>query len=594
MKIDSDCPVSNDQEVNKTDDAKDEDNSNIVESESTDKSESDVNNPYAYLKRDEFTSEKFKIEIRGLPKYYGISELRKLLNDKLKLATNKIKSPRKRSSWLYVCFRNDEDKLKAIDTITGFKWKGKILKASDAKPMPDPLVKKRKQNADKEECGKKAKFEGTQEERLKNSTIPYWNIVYEEQLKMKQEEIKKILTKMGNDLSHINPDLRKWIDENKKKYDGLPCELWNIRFANKTEGYRNKCEFTVGKNEENGLPTVGFRLGSYVTGFTGVGPVDSLKHIPDRMKVAVKVFEEFVRSSDLEVFNPEVQTGHFKQLTARMATTTDQLMLIVGINPQKLPDVKLQTLKTELITYFTEGNGKEANVTSLYYLPIVKRESGQSAPLAEHLYGETHIYETILDLKFRISPEAFFQVNTEAAEMLYSSAIELANPTLESTVVDICCGTGTIGLCFAQKCGQVLGLELVPQAIIDAKENATINHIGNCDFFAGRAEDILTSVLYRATMDDVIAIVDPPRAGMHNRAIAQLRKTKKLSKLVYISCDPAAACNNFVNLGRPESKTMHGNPLVPVRAVAVDLFPHTKHCELLIYFERWNQSKNVS
>lgn len=73
-----------------------------------------------------------------------------------------------------------------------------------------------------------------------------------------------------------------------------------------------------------------------------------------------------------------------------------------------------------------------------------------------------------------------------------------------------------------------------------------------------------------------------------------MRKTKKLSKLVYISCDPAAACKNFVDLGRPESKTMHGNPLVPIRAVAVDLFPHTKHCELLIYFERWNESKNIT
>lgn len=94
---------------------------------------------------------------------------------------------------------------------------------------------------------------------------------------------------MGSDLARINPNLKNWIAENKKRYDGLPCELWNIRYSEETEGYRNKCEFTIGKHEETGLPSIGFRLGSYATGSTTVGPVDSLKHIPERMKIAVKV-----------------------------------------------------------------------------------------------------------------------------------------------------------------------------------------------------------------------------------------------------------------------------------------------------------------
>ncbi|KAI4456679.1 trna (uracil-5-)-methyltransferase [Holotrichia oblita] len=206
----------------------------------------------------------------------------------------------------------------------------------------------------------------------------------------------------------------------------------------------------------------------------------------------------------------------------------------------------------------------------------------------QHLYGSTHIYEQILDLKFRISPEAFFQINTDAAEILYKSAIELACASESSTVVDICCGTGTIGLCFAKSCKQVLGLELIQQAVDDAKENAKINGIENSEFFAGKAEEILSSVCYKAKSDDVIGIVDPPRAGLHQKAITQLRKVRNLKKLVYISCNPNAALKNFVDLGRPMSKTMQEEPFVPIKAVAVDMFPYTKHCELVVYFERWD------
>lgn len=135
--------------------------------------------------------------------------------------------------------------------------------------------------------------------------------------------------------------------------------------------YRNKCAFTIGIDEETKLPTVGFRIGSYVNGITGVGTIDSLKHIPQSMKTAVKLFQDYVRSSDLEVFNFEVHTGHFRQLMIR--STENELMLVVGIHPQDLSNEKLKLFKDSLIQYFTEGNGKDANVTSLHYQPIVKK-----------------------------------------------------------------------------------------------------------------------------------------------------------------------------------------------------------------------------
>ncbi|XP_069702776.1 tRNA (uracil-5-)-methyltransferase homolog A-like [Periplaneta americana] len=569
--------TSNEGEIQKTDDIAKEEVSN--------------DNPYAYLQRSDFTSEKFKIEIRGLPKFYGIGELKKLLNEKLKLGSNKVKPPARGSHWVYVCFRSEEDRQNALKALDGYVWKSRTLSAEVAKPAPDPLVKKRRQQTQEKQDGqddaKKQKTDDrSQEERLKSSTIPLWNIPYEEQIQQKYETIRHMLVKMGHDMVRGNPALKPWVDQQRSKYKGLPCELWPVKPSPSCDGYRNKCEFTVGINEETGERTVGFRLGSYVRGFTGVGPVDCLRHIPDRMKEAAKVFETFVRASDLGVFNPETHEGYWRQLTARLSVGTGQLMLVVGIHPQSLSKEELTKLKEDLKDFFTNGEGKTCNIASLYFQHIMKRQAGQNLPPLEYLLGETHIHEKLCGLTLRVSPEAFFQINTLGAEVLYSAVAELSQPSESTTLIDICCGTGSIGLSLAGKCGQVLGLELLAQAVDDAKANAANNGITNCDFFVGKAEDILSSVMNRAVKDDILAVVDPPRAGLHQRAVVQLRRTEKLNKLVFLSCDPKAAVKNFVDLGRPTSKTYHGAPLVPVRAVPVDMFPHTSHCELVVYFER--------
>ncbi|XP_018561203.1 tRNA (uracil-5-)-methyltransferase homolog A [Anoplophora glabripennis] len=543
-------------------------------------------NPYAYLDR-QFSSENFKIEVKNLPKFYGINEFRKLLNQKLKLNSNKIKTVKRNSPYAFVCFRNNEDRDNALKALSNYKWKGKLLEVIKAKPAPDPLVKKRKEEAEDSGVNKKSKTDVASKDKLKSSTTPYWNVEYNEQLRLKQEDIKTVLKRLGSDLVHHNPELRKWIDKQRSAYNGLPCNLRDIRFVKEIDGYRNKCEFSVGIDEETNLPTVGFRIGSYVNGTTGVAPVEDLLHIPDSMKIAVKVFQDYVRASNLKVFSPEFQTGHFRQLMARSAS--GQLMLVVGIHPQNLNDDEVTGFKKSLVDFFSVGDGKKANVTSLYYQKLVKKNHNNDFIPAEHLWGDTHIYETILGLKFRISPEAFFQINTKGAEALYNTAIELAAPTGNSTILDVCCGTGTIGLCFAKQCTQVLGLEVVPQAIVDAKENATINDIVNAEFFTGKAEEILGSVCFKATNNEVVAIVDPPRAGLHQKAILQIRKISKISKVIYIACNPALALKNFVDLGRPESKTVHGEPFVPVKAVPVDMFPYTKHCELVVCFERWDK-----
>ncbi|CAL7941005.1 unnamed protein product [Xylocopa violacea] len=462
---------------------------------------------------------------------------------------------------------------------------GKIV----AKPAPDPFIKRR---LEEESTNKRVKVdEDIQdipiEDKVKLTTIPLWDMPYPSQLELKQQEMTTILTTICKQmLKESKGDLSDWFNYQKSKYQGLPCELLSILSTDTITEYRNKCEFTIGRNDAGDKVVVGFRLSSYAAGSTAVGPIDNLCHIPKKMKVVVKVFEEFIKNSELKPFHPVDHSGYWRQLTVRSTLSSD-LMVIVGMHPQDLSSEKLEELKSQLKSFFETGKGVEANVTSLYF-QIMKKKSGNgnNGDNFYHISGTKYIEETLLGMKFRVSPQAFFQVNTLGAQTLYKAAIDLAKPTMDTALLDICCGTGTIGLAFSKHCGEVFGLEMVEDAIKDAKENVVTNGISNCEFFVGKAEDILYPVIRRVTKPDIIAVVDPPRAGLHQRALLTLRKATKLSRLVYISCDPRAAAKNLVDLARPISKQYVGEPLVPVKAVAVDMFPYTKHCELVLCLER--------
>lgn len=156
------------------------------------------------------------------------------------------------------------------------------------------------------------------------------------------------------------------------------------------------------------------------------------------------------------------------------------------------------------------------------------------------------MYESLLNLKFRISPLAFFQANTKAAEILYSKIGEICDIDESTIILDICCGTGTIGLTLASKCKLVVGVEIIPEAIEDAKVNSELNNIKNVEWHCGKAEDILPNLLKRHVNDKVVAIVDPPRAGLHIKVIQALRHLRNLESLIYVSCNPELATQNFI------------------------------------------------
>ncbi|XP_075688689.1 tRNA (uracil-5-)-methyltransferase homolog A [Rhinoderma darwinii] len=556
---------------------------------------------YRYIKDDLFTSEIFKVEIQNLPKYIGFNDIKKFLA-KYGLNPHKIKLMQKQT-FAFVTFKSEEERDKAMKVIHGVMWKNRLLTVRLAKPKADPIMKKRKQDDDEKEQSnskRKAVQENTQEEPLSKQiadvVTPLWQVPYEEQLKMKEQECEHVLQRLTKEIGNNNKALLPWLFVQKQKYNKVCCPLEGVRPSPVQTEYRNKCEFLIGAGAHNEDKTVGFRLGKYKGGTCAVvEPFDTI-HIPCITKKVVKAFQEYIRASPYVVYSPESYEGHWKQLTVR-SSRKGHVMAIVYFHPQKLIKEALAELKSSLAKFFTDGPGKDSGITSLYFVEEGQRKSPNLEDLpVEHVTGDHYIYEELLGLTFRISPHAFFQVNTLAAEVLYSAIADWAQLDQNSTVLDVCCGTGTIGISLAKKVKKVVGIELCQEAISDAKANAKINELNNVEFRCGKAEDIFPTLINSYTAQRPVAIVDPPRAGLHSKVVIAIRRAEHLKRLIYVSCNPKAALNNFVDLCRAPSNRVKGSPFRPIRAMAVDLFPQTPHCELLILFERveYTESANTS
>lgn len=204
----------------------------------------------------------------------------------------------------------------------------------------------------------------------------------------------------------------------------------------------------------------------------------------------------------------------------------------------------------------------------------------------------------MLGFKFRISADAFFQVNQVAAEVLYSAVRDLCVPqhsvqekrTKVGTLLDVCCGTGAIGTTTSPRVDRVIGIELVEQAVEDAKHNAALNDVPNCEFIPGKAEVVLPGLMSQfGSRGPVAAVVNPSRAGLHHKVVRALRNQPDIRRLVFVSCKPdGEAMRNFRELccAPDRQKKLIGEAFSPSLALPVDMFPHTAHCELVLLFER--------
>ncbi|TKS77953.1 tRNA (uracil-5-)-methyltransferase -like protein A [Collichthys lucidus] len=540
---------------------------------------------YRYIKEDLFTSEIYKVEIRNLPKFVGFNDLKKFLA-KHSLNPHKIKLFGKQT-FAFVTFKNEEERDKAMKMVHGMQWKGQVLSVRLAKPKADPIQRKRKQEEGEGQPPSK-RTEGDEEEeplsvQIANVVTPLWNVPYEEQLRRKEQEVVGVLQRLAKEIGSTNKAMLPWLFAQKGKYNKMCCPLEAIRPSPTQTEYRNKCEFLISVGADGEDKTIGFRLGKYKGGSCAVvGPADTC-HVSTEAKRVVSKFQKFIRTTSYSVYSPETYEGHWKQLTVR-TTRTKQAMAVVFFNPQKLEEEEVSALKSSMTKYFTEGEGKDSGVTSLYFVREGQRTSPNPEDLpCELVAGEGSIHEELLGLKFRISPHSFFQVNTGAAEVLYSAVGEWAQLDEDSTVLDVCCGTGTIGISLAKRVKKVIGIELCQEAVEDAKVNAKLNGLNNVEFHCGKAEDVFPNILNALVSPNVTAIVDPPRAGLHSKVILAIRRAEHLKRLVYVACNAKAAMNNFIEA---PSNRVHGAPFRPVRAMAVDLFPQTMHVEIVLLLER--------
>ena len=384
---------------------------------------------------------------------------------------------------------------------------------------------------------------------IDDKIAPWHSLPYEEQLQKKAEKFTSIIAPIipNQDLIKVFP-------------------------APKIAGYRNKAELTIGR-DINGEICVGFNLGSRVEDM--IAPVKTTFNCPDRTPELAEKLRQFIVKSGVPVFDRTESKGNWKFVLIRTNEAGEVMMQVVVY----------KSIGEENINALKEAFQNE--VTSLYYCETDVFEAYGKNPKIIHLSGPEVIIEKLRGLKFEISPMSFFQTNTPGAELLFQKIEELAQVDKNTVLIDVCCGTGVIGLSLAKNAKFVVGVDIEEQAILDARRNAEINQIKNTEFIADKAEAALSNIISKYAVDGqkVIAIVDPPRCGLHKKALLALRQCPQLNRLVYISCNANSLVNDasryLFNDNDKKSK-----PFAPTKWFGVDMFPHTDRCEIVMLMER--------
>uniref|UniRef100_T1J7Y5 tRNA (uracil(54)-C(5))-methyltransferase n=1 Tax=Strigamia maritima TaxID=126957 RepID=T1J7Y5_STRMM len=429
--------------------------------------------------------------------------------------------------------------------------------------------------------GDKNLLYNNQFEKLANAVTPLHSLKYTDQLKLKFKQIKEILREYSAKLKLAKSPF-------KKNGAGLPCSLKDMIPSPVIDHYRNKDEFRIKRGQDGNIKTVGFLVGNMSEGkAVCINPTNLINIKPSHSKIALS-FQNYIRKSPLPVCDLFHDGGHWRGITVRSNLQGD-LMGIVVMHPQQMSEEDLGREKKLLTDYFKNGDGADCNFKSLFFQACRHSRCTSESASFHLLFGEQHLYEEILGLKLRISPDAFFQVNTLGAACLYKAIQEISEIDDNTVVLDVYSGIGTIGLLLASQARSVFGVELIKQAVEDATFNAQLNNITNAFFHNGKAEKIIPEIVPEFdSMHKVVAVVNPGRSGLHPAVVKALRSCEQIKKIIYIACNPRGELTtaNIINFGMPKGGKWRGQPLVPKLAVPMDMFPHTEHCELVIVLER--------
>ncbi len=352
---------------------------------------------------------------------------------------------------------------------------------------------------------------------------------------------------------------QKKVEDAIKRIGGIDMPSRPICGAVSPERYRNKAQYPIADDY-----TVGF----YANHSHRIIPSGDCRLQPEEFNEISKIFTEWINSKKLSVYNEETGKGLVRHLYIRKAVATNELMVCIVINGNTLP------CSDELVDMLLEKTGESLKAV---VLNINKAKTNVIlGDKCKNLYGDGYIYDILCGVKVRINPLSFYQVNRDMAERLYQKAAEYAQPQ-DKTVLDLYCGAGTIGLSMAGTAKEIIGVEIVPEAVQDAEFNAQNNNIDNVRFICSDAAKAAEALNKEGISPDVV-IVDPPRKGCSQELLKIIANGFCPERLVYVSCDPATLARDIKILDGLGYKLQEYTPF--------DLFPRTHHIESVVCLSR--------
>ena len=354
---------------------------------------------------------------------------------------------------------------------------------------------------------------------------PWQSLPYEQQLRHKHSQVVDALVRLGGldgfELEEIEPAVEQW-------------------------RYRNKLEYSFG--EHDGELTLGFHARGR---WDLIVDAEDCQLASERNNARRNEIRAWAAAEGLPAYDRRKRTGILRNLVVREGRRTGQLQTRLVTSPSEIPrpPVDLHTI--------VEGSS-----------------GGTEGPTG--VLGSEYLEEELCGLRFRISHNAFFQTNTEMADRLYGIGAEMAGLTGSERVFDLFCGIGTLGLSLASRAGEVWGVEIVPEAIADAEENARLNGIDNAYFLAGDARKEIRPLVDEAGKPDVV-VVDPPRAGLSKKVVRRVIECEA-PRIVYVSCNPTTLAPNAAQLAEAGYRVRRVRP--------VDMFPQTPHIECVALLEK--------
>jgi len=365
------------------------------------------------------------------------------------------------------------------------------------------------------------------------------HITYEAELKIKENHVRDALKRIG----HIDTEPEPVIG------------------AASPDRYRNKAQYPLEKSGDT------LKIGFYAPRSHRVIDCRACLLQPKEFEGILKVFSDWILKYNIPVYEEAKHTGLLRHIYIRQAQKTGEIMVCAVANGRQLP------YTPELINALTAENPGIKSVV----LNINKADTNVIlGEKCKTLWGQDIIMDELCGLKFQISPLSFYQVNPAGAEILYRKAAEYAGLTGKETVLDLYCGAGTIGLTMAAKAKEIIGVEIVPAAVADAKTNARINGIENARFICGDANEAAEILANEGTKPDVI-VLDPPRKGCAPELLNTVAGMNP-GRIVYVSCDAATLARDCAVLSGLGYKV---NKVAPV-----DMFPRTGHVESVAILER--------